>query len=100
MKKFIHRPEALVSELWESFALSRPDKIRLAGGSLVARAKPKSAGKAGVVTLEGSGHEPGLSGFVGQGHARRQRTGRDFAAPGAPRSLEAVRLAGPPHGVA
>lgn len=93
MKKFINRPENIVSELLEGFALSHPDKIRLVGSNLVARAKPKAAGKVGVVTLGGSGHEPGLSGFVGQGMLDVSVPGEIFAAPGAPRCLEAIRLA-------
>jgi dihydroxyacetone kinase len=31
------------------------------------RAQPKDASKVAIVTLGGSGHEPALSGFVGEG---------------------------------
>jgi len=93
MKKFINRPENIVPELLEGLVLSHPDKIRLAGSNLVARAVPKSKGKVGVVTLGGSGHEPGLSGFVGEGMLDISVAGEIFAAPGAPRCLEALRLA-------
>jgi len=93
MKKFINRPEDIVPELLEGFALSHPDKICLVGSNLVARAKPKASGKVGVITLGGSGHEPGLSGFVGQGMLDVSVAGEIFAAPGAPRCLEAIRLA-------
>jgi dihydroxyacetone kinase-like protein len=93
MKKFINKPENVVPELLEGFALSHPDKIRLAGNNLVARAAPKAKGKVGVVTLGGSGHEPGLSGFVGEGMLDVSVPGEIFAAPGAPRCLEAIRLA-------
>jgi dihydroxyacetone kinase-like protein len=93
MKKFINQPENLVSELLEGFVLSHPGTVRLTGRNLVARAKPKDAGKVGVVTLGGSGHEPGLSGFVGEGMLDVSVAGEIFAAPGAPRCLEAIRLA-------
>ena len=93
MKKFINRPENLVSELLEGFVLSHPGTVRLTGSNLVARAKPKEAGKVGVVTLGGSGHEPGLSGFVGEGMLDVSVAGEIFAAPGSPRCLEAIRLA-------
>src|SRR5258708_32003853 len=99
MKKFINRPESIVPELLEGLALSHPDKIRLAGSNLVARAVPKARGKVGVVTLGGSGHEPGLSGFVGEGMLDVSVAGEIFAAPGAPRCLEAIRLAGYGPGV-
>src|SRR2546425_180190 len=93
IKKSINRPENIVPELLEGLALSHPDKIRLAGSNLVARAVSKSKGKVGVVTLGGSGHEPGLSGFVGEGMLDVSVAGEIFAAPGAPRCLEAIRLA-------
>lgn len=93
MKKFINKPENIVPELLEGLALSHPDKIRLVGKNLVARAVPKAKGKVGVVTLGGSGHEPGLSGFVGEGMLDISVAGEIFAAPGAPSCLEAMRLA-------
>src|SRR4029079_5538473 len=93
MKKFINKPENIVTELLQGFALSSPDKIRLAGSNLVARAVPKAKGKVGVVPLGGSGHEPGLSGFVGEGMLDVSVAGEIFAAPGAPRCIEAIRLA-------
>jgi dihydroxyacetone kinase-like protein len=70
MKKFINKPDDLVKELLEGYAaLAFPQKVKLAGSNLVVRARPKAAGKVGVVTLGGSGHEPALSGFVGEGDA-------------------------------
>lgn len=93
MKKFINRPENLVAELLEGLVLSNPGKLRQAGANLITRAQPKQAGKVGVVTLGGSGHEPGLSGFVGRGMLDVSVAGEIFAAPGAPRCLEALRLA-------
>jgi phosphoenolpyruvate---glycerone phosphotransferase subunit DhaK len=93
MKKFINRPENIVRELLEGLALAHPNQVRLVGSNLIARAKPKSAGKVGIVTLGGSGHEPGLSGFVGEGMLDISVAGEIFAAPGPPRCLEALRLA-------
>jgi dihydroxyacetone kinase-like protein len=93
MKKFINRPEDIVHELLEGLTLAHPRNVRLVSGSLVARVKPKARGKVGVVTLGGSGHEPGLSGFVGEGILDVSVAGEVFAAPGAPRCLEALRLA-------
>jgi dihydroxyacetone kinase-like protein len=93
MKKFINKPENLVSELLEGYALAYPEKVKLAGKNIVVRAVPKVMGKVGVVTLGGSGHEPGLSGFVGMGLLDASVPGEIFAAPGPPRCLEAIRLA-------
>jgi phosphoenolpyruvate---glycerone phosphotransferase subunit DhaK len=93
MKKFINDPEHLVSELLEGLALAFPDTIRLASNSIIARAVPKSPEKVRLITLGGSGHEPGLSGFVGQGLLDYSVAGGIFAAPGAPKCIEAIRSA-------
>jgi dihydroxyacetone kinase-like protein len=93
MKKFINKPEDLVKELLEGYALAFPQKVKLAGSNLVVRARPKAAGKVGVVTLGGSGHEPALSGFVGEGMLDVSVPGEIFAAPGPPRVLEALQMA-------
>ena len=92
MKKFINRPENIVPELLEGLALAFPDHVRLTGSNLIARANPKAKNKVAVVTLGGSGHEPGLSGFVGEGLLDVSVAGDIFAAPGAPRVLEAIKL--------
>src|SRR5436309_14749083 len=93
MKKFINKPENVVKELLEGYTLAYPDKVHLAGNNLVVRAVPKAIGRVGIVTLGGSGHEPGLSGFVGEGMLDISVPGEIFAATGAPRCLEAIRMA-------
>jgi dihydroxyacetone kinase-like protein len=93
MKKFINNPENVVSELLQGYVLAYPNKVKLAGDNLVVRAMPKAWGKVGVVTLGGSGHEPGLSGFVGEGMLDVSVPGEIFAAPGPPRCLEAIKIA-------
>ena len=93
MKKFINDPDNLVSELLEGYALLHAGKIRVTGSGMVVRAKPKDEGKVGVVTIGGSGHEPALSGFVGEGMLDISVAGEIFAAPGAPACLEALKAA-------
>jgi dihydroxyacetone kinase-like protein len=93
MKKFINDPQKIVPELLEGLALAFPRQVRLAGSNLVVRATSKSQGKVALVTLGGSGHEPGLSGFVGSGMLDISVPGEIFSAPGAPRCIEAIRLA-------
>jgi len=93
MKKFINEPRRIVPELLEGLALAFPDQVRLAGDGIVTRAKSKAPGKVRLVTLGGSGHEPGLSGFVGEGMLDYSVAGEIFAAPGAPKVIESLRLA-------
>jgi phosphoenolpyruvate---glycerone phosphotransferase subunit DhaK len=91
MKKFINDPRKLVGELLEGFTLAFPDKVKLNGTNTIVRTTPKPKGKVRVVTLGGSGHEPGLSGFVGKGMLDSSVAGEIFAAPGAVKCIEALR---------
>src|SRR5579863_9130264 len=93
MKKFLNDPKNLVRELLEGYVLAYPDKVRLSGPGTVARAHLKPAGKVRLVTIGGSGHEPGLSGFVGKGMLDTSVAGEIFAAPGAPKCVDALREA-------
>jgi len=99
MKKFINQPENLVSELLEGFILANSEIVKLAGDRLVARVQTKEDGKVGVVTMGGAGHEPALIGWVGKGLVDVCALGDIFAAPGAPRVLEAIKLADRGKGV-
>ncbi|MGI6461450.1 MAG: dihydroxyacetone kinase subunit DhaK [Candidatus Hydrogenedentales bacterium] len=93
MKKFINNPDDLVNELLAGFVLAHAGKVALTGNNLVVRAQAKPADKVAVVTLGGSGHEPALSGFVGEGMLDISVPGEIFAAPGPPRVFEALKLA-------
>lgn len=91
MKKFINDPKQLVFQLLEGFTLAFPRHVRLSGTNTIVRATPKPAGKVRLVTLGGSGHEPGLSGFVGRGMLDASVAGEIFAAPGAVKCIDALR---------
>jgi dihydroxyacetone kinase-like protein len=99
MKKFLNDPANLVSELLEGFALAHAERIELTDKNLVVRANPKEKDKVALVTLGGSGHEPALSGFVGEGMLDISVPGGIFAAPGPPRVIEALRMANRDAGV-
>lgn len=93
MKKFLNDPKNVVRELLEGYTLAFPDKVKLGAPGTVVRATPKAAGKVRLVTIGGSGHEPGLSGFVGKGMLDTSVAGEIFAAPGAPKCVDALREA-------
>lgn len=99
MKKFINDPTQLTRELLEGFAIAHSDVIRIESDKIVCRARPKSKDKVAIVTLGGAGHEPALSGFVGEGMLDYSVVGDIFAAPGPPKVLEALRLANRPAGI-
>ena len=99
MKKFINDPENLTSELLEGLALSNPDIVSLEDGNLVVNKKLKDADRVTIVTLGGTGHEPAISGFVGEGMIDISVAGNIFAAPGPQSCVEAIKMADKGHGV-
>ncbi|MBQ9372429.1 MAG: dihydroxyacetone kinase subunit DhaK [Thermoguttaceae bacterium] len=92
MKKFMNDPQRVTNELLEGYALCYPKKIKLVSEKIVVRATPKSKDKVAIITLGGAGHEPALSGFVGEGMLDASVVGDIFAAPGAPKIVEALRM--------
>jgi dihydroxyacetone kinase-like protein len=98
MKKFINDPKNLTPELLEGFALAYSDKVALKNEKLVCRARPKDPSKVVLVTLGGAGHEPALSGFVGEGMLDISVVGDIFAAPAAPKVFDALKQMNRPAG--
>jgi dihydroxyacetone kinase-like protein len=92
MKKFLNNSDNITTELLQGYTLAYSDKVKLIADRIVVRANPKSKDKVAVVTLGGAGHEPALSGFVGEGLLDASVVGDIFAAPGAPRVIEALRM--------
>ncbi|MDR0430636.1 MAG: dihydroxyacetone kinase subunit DhaK [Tannerellaceae bacterium] len=90
--KFINKPEQVTPELLEGYVLCYPDRVKLGGENIIVRANPKDEDKVAIVTLGGSGHEPALSGFVGEGMLDCSVVGDVFAAPGAQRLFQALQL--------
>lgn len=99
MKKFINDPLNLTSELLEGYCMAYSDKVKLVSEKLIVRATPKAQDKVAIVTLGGAGHEPALSGFVGEGMLDISVVGDIFAAPGPPKVLEALQMANREAGV-
>lgn len=92
MIKFINKTEDITKELLEGYVLAYQDKVKLGGENIVVRANPKSEDKVAIMTMGGSGHEPALSGFVGEGLLDCSVVGDIFAAPGAQRVFQALQM--------
>jgi len=90
--KFINATDQITRETLEGLTMAYADKVKLGGENMVVRATPKSIDKVAIVTLGGSGHEPALSGFVGEGMLDCSVVGDIFAAPGAQRLFQALQL--------
>lgn len=92
MKKFINDPNNLTAELLEGYALAYKDVVKVESEKIVVRTNPKAEDKVAIISMGGSGHEPAISGFVGEGMLDASVVGDIFAAPGAPKVLEAIRM--------
>lgn len=90
--KFINDRDQITAELLEGYVMAYSEQVKLAAENIVVRANPKEEDKVAIVTLGGSGHEPALSGFVGEGMLDCSVVGDIFAAPGAQRLFQALQL--------
>ena len=99
MKKFINKAEDLTKELLEGFAEAHKDLIELLPENTVVNKNLKDANRVTIVTLGGAGHEPALSGFVGEGMVDISVVGDIFAAPGPDACVAALKLADKGKGV-
>ena len=99
MKKFINDPENLTAELLEGLALANPDILELGEDNMVINKKLAEADRVTIVTQGGSGHEPAIEGFVGEGMVDIDVVGDIFAAPGPQACVDAIKLADKGKGV-
>ncbi|MDR2252868.1 MAG: dihydroxyacetone kinase subunit DhaK [Bifidobacteriaceae bacterium] len=99
MKKFMNAPENLTAELLEGLVASHGDLIELGADNMVINRKLPGADRVTIVTQGGAGHEPALSGFVGEGMVDISVVGDIFAAPGPQACVDAIKLADKGKGV-
>ncbi|MDR1945702.1 MAG: dihydroxyacetone kinase subunit DhaK [Desulfovibrio sp.] len=99
MKKFVNSPENLTRELLEGFASAHRDLVTLKPGNMVVNNRLEKADRVTIVTQGGAGHEPALSGFVGEGMVDVSVVGDIFAAPGPRACVDAIKLADRGKGV-
>lgn len=99
MKKFLNAPEDIRQEMLEGLALANPDTIEVNSAGLVINRKLWSADRVTVVSMGGIGHEPAISGLVGDGILDISVPGSVFAAPGPQLCFDALKLADRGKGV-
>ncbi|WP_298061640.1 dihydroxyacetone kinase subunit DhaK [uncultured Rikenella sp.] len=92
MNKFINSTENITAELLEGYTMAFGDTVRLGAENIVVRTQPKSEDKVAIIAFGGSGHEPAVSGFVGEGMLDASVVGDIFAAPGAQRLFQALQM--------
>lgn len=92
MKKLINRPEDVVREQLEGMAAAHPDLLQIDTDlHVVIRKDAPIAGKVGVVSGGGSGHEPLHGSFVGMGMLDAACPGAVFTSPVPDQMLAATK---------
>ncbi|GAA0924403.1 dihydroxyacetone kinase subunit DhaK [Nonomuraea longicatena] len=91
MKKLINAPGSVVADALAGMAAAHPSL--LVEGQVVRRSRPKEAGRVGLVSGGGSGHEPLHAGFVGYGMLDAACPGEIFTSPVPDQILAATEFA-------
>jgi phosphoenolpyruvate---glycerone phosphotransferase subunit DhaK len=92
VKKFINAPEDVVKESLAGLAAAHPDLVRVDfENQVVLRKDAPVAGKVGLVSGGGSGHEPLHGGFVGRGMLDAACPGEVFTSPVPDQMLAATK---------
>lgn len=99
MKKFINDQANLTQELLEGFAAANKDLVTLGKDRMIISNSLEKADRVTIVTQGGSGHEPAISGFVGEGMVDISVVGDVFAAPGPQACVDALKMADKGKGV-
>jgi len=92
-KKLINHPDNILAEMLEGYVAAYADIIQLQGDNLITRATPKTAGKVALVIGNGTGHEPAMIGWVGEGLFDVNVAGPIFTAPGPFEILAGIKAA-------
>ena len=93
MKKIINNPNDVVTDMLQGLAKANPNVVYAGEGVEVISRKEKKAGKVGVISGGGSGHEPAHAGYVGKGMLDAAVAGNVFASPSPDRIIEGIKAA-------
>jgi dihydroxyacetone kinase-like protein len=101
MKKIINNPADVVPEMVDGLVRSYPQYLRQLDGTtaMVRSDEASMAGKVGLVSGGGSGHEPAHAGFVGKGMLSAAVAGQVFTSPTPDQIYEAIKAADHGKGV-
>jgi phosphoenolpyruvate---glycerone phosphotransferase subunit DhaK len=91
MKKLINSPDSAVDDELAGMAAAHGDLIRIEEPNIVVRRDAPRAGKVGVISGGGSGHEPMHGGFVGMGMLDAACPGAVFTSPVPDQMLAATK---------
>ena len=94
MQRFLNDPDDIVDETVRGFVRAHADRLRLTDNPrVVAALDAPVAGKVGIVTGGGSGHEPAFIGYTGAGMVDATAVGELFSSPTAKSFRDAIAAA-------
>jgi len=100
MKKIINNPETVVKEMLEGLLNAHSSYVRkLDNTDVIVRKNAPIAGKVGLVSGGGSGHEPAHAGYVGYGMLDAACPGAVFTSPTPDQIYEAIKAVNSDKGV-
>lgn len=100
MKKVMNEVNDIVAEALDGFVSAFPDHlVRVPDSQVLTRARPKEAGRVGLVSGGGSGHEPAHGGYVGYGMLDAAVAGEVFTSPTPDQILTGIKAADRGSGV-
>jgi len=91
MKKLINAPDDVVDQALAGMIAAHPGYIRVEEPNIVVRKDAPRAGKVGIISGGGSGHEPMHGGFVGMGMLDAACPGAVFTSPVPDQMLAATK---------
>ena len=100
-KALINSANSVVDEAIDGLLLLNPDLLKIDGQNVVVRRdydQLKASGHVALVSGGGSGHEPGMGGYVGPGMLTAAVAGGVFASPSVEQILAAIRTVTGPAG--
>ena len=92
-KKLINNPDNILTEMLEGYVAAYSDIIQIQDDNLITRTTPKAAGKVALVIGNGTGHEPAMIGWIGEGLFDVNVAGPIFTAPGPFEILAGIKAA-------
>ena len=101
MNRVINNPDLVVEDMLQGILAAHPELVAADGNPrVIQRACAPVAGKVGIVTGGGSGHEPAFLGYVGEALVDAVAVGEIFSSPTAKSFFDAIKAADGGKGVA
>lgn len=99
-QRFVNKPDEVVGDMLAGFCAAHGDLIVATANDRVLRVRAGTAGRVGIVSGGGSGHEPAFLGYLGPGMLDAVAVGEVFSSPSVGMFLDTFRVADSGRGVA